>query len=211
MSYEEIPYTYSYDQFYSDTPDDAASLGRYPDERGGPSAYGGAPGAEFQGMPGGPPGAGFQGMPGGPPGAGFQGMPGGPPGAGFQGMPGGPPGAGFQGMPGGPPGAGFQGMPGGFPGAGFQGIPGGAPLSLPPSYTPPQMAQAFAVDPGSIWRCRFQYVYIWQTNGQQYWIFLTFVGPNSIAGFRWFGYGPFGYWVYFGLDLNRIEQFFCHR
>ncbi|MCP1307875.1 transporter [Paenibacillus tyrfis] len=73
------------------------------------------------------------------------------------------------------------------------------------------MAQTFAVDPGSIWRCRFQYVYIWQTNGQQYWIFLTFVGRNSIAGFRWFGYGPFGYWVYFGLDLNRIEQFFCHR
>ncbi|NTZ20028.1 hypothetical protein EXW96_21470, partial [Paenibacillus sp. JMULE4] len=81
-----------------------------------------------------------------------------------------------------------------------------------PPFTPQkQSAQLFAVDPGGIRNCLFQFVYIWQTNGDQYWIYLTFVGRNSIAGFRWFGRGNFGHWVYFGLDLRRIESFFCHR
>ncbi|WP_309472246.1 hypothetical protein [Paenibacillus sp. YN15] len=62
-----------------------------------------------------------------------------------------------------------------------------------------------AVDPGSIAACRFRYVYIWQRNGDEYWAYLTFVGRNSVAGFRWIGFT----WVYFGLDLRFIDQFVC--
>ncbi|MCZ8515565.1 transporter [Paenibacillus filicis] len=56
----------------------------------------------------------------------------------------------------------------------------------------------------------FRYVYIWQTNGEAYWMYLTHVGRTSIAGFRWYGTGPFGFWIYFGLDLRRIDSFVCY-
>ncbi|WP_426451400.1 hypothetical protein ACP26L_04635 [Paenibacillus sp. S-38] len=52
-------------------------------------------------------------------------------------------------------------------------------------------------------------MYIWQRNGDQYWIYLTHVGRNSIGGFRWYGFGPVGTWVFFGLDIDRIDQFLC--
>ncbi|ULL20071.1 hypothetical protein DVH26_32945 [Paenibacillus sp. H1-7] len=166
----------------------------YVDERsfgpGGPGGFPGGPG----GFPGGP--GGFPGTPGG-----FPGTPGG-----FPGTPGGFPG-GPGGFPGGIPG-GFPGGPGGTPGA--PGSEFGAPQSPPPSFVPPEPSVSmFAVDPGSIRGCLFRYVYIWQNNGDQYWMFLTHVGRRSIAGFRWFGFGPTGFWLYFGLDLNRIRSFTC--
>lgn len=169
------------------------------------------------GLPGGPgiPGGGFPGGPG-IPGGGFPGGPG-IPGGGFPGGPG-IPGGGFPGGPG-IPGGGFPGGPG-IPGGGFPGGPGGpggtapgqvgAPPSGPPSFIPTQSIQAQSVAPGSIRNCLFRYVYIWQSNGEQYWIYLTFVGRDSIAGYRWFGRGPFGFWIYFGLDLRRVNQFFCY-
>ncbi|WP_328592618.1 transporter [Paenibacillus cymbidii] len=104
------------------------------------------------------------------------------------------------------------------PGPGGPGGPGGAqagspPQSPPPTFTPQKPLAAgpgvFAVDPGAIAGCRFRYVYIWQTNGQSYWAYLTFVGRHSIAGFKWVGFGPFGFWQYFGLDLRFIDQFTC--
>ncbi len=138
------------------------------------------------------------------PGGGFG--PGGP-GAGFG--PGGP-GGGFG--PGGP-GGGFG--PGG-PGGGFgPGGPSGAPIGPPPSFTPSQsQAQILggvgiqAVDPGSIRNCLFRFTYIWPRNGRPFWAFPTFVGRRSIAGFRWMG--PRRGWVYFGLDLRRINSFVCY-
>jgi hypothetical protein len=143
------------------------------------------------------------------------GIPGGLPSPGPGGFPGGP--GGFPGGPGGFPGGpgGFPGGPGGFPGGGPGPFPGGgqgpgAPQSPPPSFVPTKAsASLYAVDPGSIRRCVNRYVYIWQDNGDQYWIFLTFVGRNSISGYRWYGFGPFGFWLYFGLDLRRIDQFSC--
>lgn len=139
--------------------------------------------------PGFPPGQG----PGFPPGQG----PGFPPGQG----PGFPPGQG----PGFPPGQG----PGFPPGGGGPGL--GPPSGRPPAFIPSQAAAqqtqgAFAIDPGSIRRCRFRYVYLWLDNGQQFWAWLTFVGRNSVAGWRWIGFT----WVYFGLDLNRISSFICY-
>ncbi|SDE36812.1 hypothetical protein SAMN02799630_05268 [Paenibacillus sp. UNCCL117] len=165
-----------------------------------PGGPGGGPG--WPGGPGGPGGG--PGWPGGGPG--WPGGPGGPGGGpGWPGGPGGP--GGGPGWPGGPGGPG--GGPGWPGGPGGPGGPSGAPQSGPPSFIPKKNPQLFAVDPGSIRRCLFRFVYIWQQNGDQYWIYLTFVGPNSISGFRWFGVGPFGYWIFFGLDLRRIDSFFC--
>lgn len=128
-------------------------------------------------------------------GGGYPGVPGGP------GLPGGPGGPGGPGFPGGGPG-GFPGTPG-SPG----GAPGGvqAPTAPPPQFIPQLQASTFAIDPGGIRRCLFRNTYIWLNNGEQFWFFPVFVGRNSVAGFRWFGY----FWGYFGIDLNRISSFTC--
>lgn len=116
----------------------------------------------------------------------------------------------FPFFPGGP---GFPGsQPGGFPGGpGFPGgQPGGqqagAPTSPPPSFTPQQGAQTFAVDPGAIRGCLFRNTFVWLNNGESFWYFPTFVGRNSVAGWRWSR--RFG-WVYFGIDLRSIQSFQC--
>lgn len=95
--------------------------------------------------------------------------------------------------------------------------PGGgssqAPNSPPPPFIPTKTQSGVksmgpgvkAIDTGSIRPCLFKYTYIWQSNGRGYWAYLTYVGPKSIAGWRWMGWR----WVYFGLDLNRIDSFYC--
>ncbi|NEW07573.1 collagen-like protein [Paenibacillus sp. SYP-B3998] len=141
---------------------------------------------------------------------------GGSPGGGFPGMPGFPsapdfPGGGFPGMPGFP--GSVPGTPGGgSPSAPFPGSPGGAqpPSSPPPSYTPQKPftatgATAQFIDPGSIARCLFRFTYVWLRNGGQFWFFPVFVGPNSVAGFRWEGFR----WRYFGIDVRLIDAFTC--
>lgn len=84
------------------------------------------------------------------------------------------------------------------------------PTSPPPSFIPqPQMSHGqvstFAVDPGAIRRCLFRWTYIWMRGNQQFWFFPVFIGRNSVAGYRWAGWR----YVYFGVDLRRIEQFRC--
>lgn len=124
------------------------------------------------------------------------------------GQPGGPfgqPGGPF-GQPGGP--FGQPGGPFGQPG-GFGQEPPGPPPPYTPQISPAQLAggpAAFAINPGAIWRCRFRFVYLWLVNGRQFWAWLTFVGRNSVAGFRWNGFR----WVFFGIDLNRIIYFECY-
>ena len=112
-------------------------------------------------------------------------------------------------FPGGGPG--FSGQSPGFPGGGFPGQPGGggqqgAPNTPPPNFTPQQSQfQTFAVDPGAIRGCLFRFTYIWLENGNSFWFYPTFVGRNSVAGFRWRGFG----WAYFGIDLDRVRSFQC--
>ncbi|MEN2465837.1 hypothetical protein [Ornithinibacillus sp. JPR2-1] len=123
----------------------------------------------------------------------------------FGGFPGGGQTGGF--FPGGP----FPGQPGGqFPGGGFPGQPGGgqvgAPTTPPPAFIPQQpQFQTFAIDPGAIRGCLFRFTYIWLENGNAFWFYPTFVGRNSVAGFRW----QFNRWVYFGIDLDRVASFQC--
>ena len=125
------------------------------------------------------------------------------------------------------PGGGFPGSPvsPGFPGGNFPGggFPGGmsnqpnVPKSPPPNYIPSKQdkgVQSFssskgtkAVSPNSIRFCLFKYTYIWEVNGRSYWTFLLNVDKRSVSGFRWLGFT----WVYFGLDLRRIDSFICYR
>jgi len=115
------------------------------------------------------------------------------------------------GQPFGPP-FGQQFTPGGSAGTPpFGGGAGsfGPPSGPPPSFTPQQTQAAapgiLAVDPGAIRPCTFRFVYIWLTSGEQFWAWLVFVGPRSVAGWRWTGFR----WVYFGVDLRSIRSFVC--
>lgn len=86
------------------------------------------------------------------------------------------------------------------------------PSSPPPSFTPPYPssrggAQVFAVDPGAISGCLYRNTYIWTSRRNGFWMFPTFVGRTSVAGFRWRNRQR--RWEYTGIDLNRIDKFSC--
>lgn len=101
------------------------------------------------------------------------------------------------------------GSPGMGPPSGIPGQQGGPPQGPPPSFVPAQRGvgiSPLAVDPGAIRPCLFRFVYIWLENGRQFWAWLVFVGPRSVAGWRWNGFR----WVYFGTDLENISSFICY-
>ncbi|MEJ9150057.1 collagen-like protein [Bacillus smithii] len=106
----------------------------------------------------------------------------------------------------------FPSLPGpGFPGpSGLPGLPGSqipqAPTAPPPPFIPQQAsASPFAVDPGAIRLCLFRNTFIWLNNGEGFWFYPVFVGPRSVAGFRWNGWS----WMIFGIDTRRIISFTC--
>lgn len=93
-----------------------------------------------------------------------------------------------------------------------------SPLGPPPSHIPSKNEAGVqhatfsggggatkAVSPGSIRGCLFRFTYIWQNNGRNYWAYLTRVDRRSVSGWRWAGFR----WVFFGVDLRRIDSFVC--
>lgn len=117
-----------------------------------------------------------------------------------------------------PQGPGFNPPNFNYPGGNFN--PPGMPKSPPPNYTPqksspgvqtfsasPQGVGTYAVSPGSIRFCLYKYTYIWERNGRNYWVFLLNIDRRTASGFRWFR----NTWVYWGIDLRRIDSFICYR
>lgn len=100
-----------------------------------------------------------------------------------------------------------------FPGRGSSApqFPGGnqqAPMGPPPEWTPQYpSAQTRAVDPGAIVNCMFRMTYIWTSRNRGFWFFPTFIGPQSIAGFRWNTRRH--RWEFSGLDLQTVQTFSC--
>ena len=88
--------------------------------------------------------------------------------------------------------------------------PSGGPPGPPPNMTPhkPFAAgiQPTAVSPASIRPCRFQFVYMWLSNGISFWAWIINVDRRTVSGFRWTGWR----WVYFAVSLNRIDFFQCY-
>lgn len=107
-----------------------------------------------------------------------------------------------------------------IPSKGFNPTP--MPQSPPPNYVPSKKDKGVqnlkggeskdnistkAVSPTSISFCLYKYTYIWETSGRSYWTFLLYIDRTTVSGFRWLGRN----WVYFGLDLRRIDSFICYR
>jgi len=81
----------------------------------------------------------------------------------------------------------------------------GPPTTPPPNFTPTQPNfQTFAIDPGAIRGCLFRFTYVW-LNRESFWFYPVFIGRQSVAGYRW----RRNRWVYFGIDLDRIQSFQC--
>jgi hypothetical protein len=115
-----------------------------------------------------------------------------------------------------PDGFGPPGFPGQGPGFGPpfgppSGGQGGPPSGPPPSIAPIKKSayggpSAQFVEPATIRRCRYRFIYIWPSYGRPFWAWLTFVGRRSVSGYRWNGRR----WVYFGMDLRQIDSFECY-
>lgn len=87
---------------------------------------------------------------------------------------------------------------GGMGGPGNMGGPGG--------HGGPGAPSVKSVDPGAIFPCLYRYTYIWPNRGKGFWAYPTYVGRNSISGWRYDGRR----WVYFGMDLRRVRSFYCY-
>ena len=84
------------------------------------------------------------------------------------------------------------------------------PPTPPPNFTPKKnqgQVSTFAIDSGSIRGCLYRWVYIWPSRSNQgFWLYLTYVGRRSIAGFRTSRWG----YSYYGMDTNQINSFQCY-
>ena len=80
----------------------------------------------------------------------------------------------------------------------------------PPNFTPQKnqgQVSTFAIDSGSIRGCLYRWVYIWPSRSNRgFWLYLTYVGRRSIAGFRTSRRG----FSYYGMDVNQIDSFQCY-
>lgn len=133
-------------------------------------------------------------------------------------------------MPPGPPPGGNSNVQGGPPKKtppGQSKNPSAAPTTPPPNFVPAE-TQATpvksnqpqgksqgpgsqgptlkAVDPGAIFPCLYRYVYIWPRFGPGYWMYVTYVGRYSVAGWRYYRRR----WIYYSTDLRNIRSFYCY-
>ncbi|MDR2168211.1 MAG: hypothetical protein LBE35_10260 [Clostridiales bacterium] len=91
------------------------------------------------------------------------------------------------------------------PATNFNPHSGSAPHFAPPDYMPDAGLALHNADPAAIRRCLYNNSYFWLNNSQQFWFFPTFIGQNSIAGFRRLNNN----WVYMGFGLNMVDYFYC--
>lgn len=106
--------------------------------------------------------------------------------------------------PSGPPGFG---PPPSFGPPGFGPPPAGQmPLGPPPSFVP--SLPPFGVGTSGIQSCLFRNTYIWMLNGTGFWFFLTAVGREFIAGFRWSSRSG---WRFQTIARRNIRSYECTR
>ena len=82
---------------------------------------------------------------------------------------------------------------------------GRVPNMNPPTTIPREVGAMRSVDSRAIERCMFTNTYVWLKFGDGFWMYITFVGPRSVAGYRWTRFG----WTYTGFDINAIRAFSC--
>ena len=79
------------------------------------------------------------------------------------------------------------------------------PPSLPPSFRPVE-PRGIRIAPVVMQSCIFNFMYVWLRNGFEFWMYPTFVGLNSVFGYRYSFLG----WIYTELDFSKIRSYFCN-
>jgi hypothetical protein len=88
------------------------------------------------------------------------------------------------------------------------------PLAPPPNFIPalPQSTQepesfrlGGQLGGNNIRFCLNRYTYMWLFNGNNFWFYPTFIGRNSVEGFRWRRNG----WTYERINLRQIFFSLC--
>ncbi|MGL4451244.1 MAG: hypothetical protein ACRCTZ_08650 [Sarcina sp.] len=97
------------------------------------------------------------------------------------------------------------------------------PMELPPKATPPKTDESvinqkkidnsnypkYAVSPKALSVCLNKLTYIWQNDKKEYWCYIFYVDQVSFVGWRWNKY--IKDWVYFGIDISKVEAFTCKK
>lgn len=55
--------------------------------------------------------------------------------------------------------------------------------------------------------CTYRYTYLWLRNGKSFWCYPTYIGRNTISGWKWKNYK----WKFFSMSIRRISNFYCYR
>jgi hypothetical protein len=86
---------------------------------------------------------------------------------------------------------------------------GGGPPHIAPPLFIPQLHDGMykAIDAGSMKGCLYQNTYVSLKNGRSFWFYPTYVGYNSVAGYRWRRSQQ--RWAYYGTDAHEIQSFQC--
>ncbi|MEI2470549.1 hypothetical protein V8V75_13385 [Peribacillus frigoritolerans] len=87
---------------------------------------------------------------------------------------------------------------------------GPAPPHIAPPLFTPQLHEGMykAMDTGSMKGCLYKHTYIWLKNGRSFWFYPTYVGYNSVAGYRWRRSQQ--RWAYYGTDAHEIQYIHCY-
>lgn len=59
--------------------------------------------------------------------------------------------------------------------------------------------------PMSFWHCLNKYTYVWLINGDNFWFYPTYIGRQTVEGFRWRN----GRWTYERYNQRWILFFHC--
>lgn len=97
------------------------------------------------------------------------------------------------------------------------------PMQLPPKEAPPKTSDyvvnqkkigsanypTYAVSAEALSVCLNKLTYIWQNDNKEYWSYIFYIDHVSFVGWRWNKY--IKDWVYFGVDISKVEAFTCKR
>lgn len=94
------------------------------------------------------------------------------------------------------------------------------PMELPPKQKPPKCESCldkvnptntptYAVSGNALACCLDKLTYIWQNDGKEYWTYIFYVDKVCFVGWRWNKH--VNDWVYYGVDISKVETFSCKR
>lgn len=94
------------------------------------------------------------------------------------------------------------------------------PMELPPKSKPPKCTTCdnkidptdypkYSVSAKALACCLDKLTYIWQNDSKEYWTYIFYIDHVCFVGWRWEKH--VNDWVYFGIDISKVEAFSCKK